>query len=146
VSVDEWDQRQPCSDGACIGLIGADGLCKVCGRAAQNWGDERKRGQLDAAADAEDDDDDLDDEDDDDDVDASETDDAYDEDDDDDDDDEDDEDDAEDDTAIATAHDADSDAPDDGGKSWSKRKLCSNGACIGVIGGNGKCTVCGSPP
>lgn len=30
-SDDEWDQRILCSDGDCIGIIGADGRCKVCG-------------------------------------------------------------------------------------------------------------------
>jgi hypothetical protein len=27
----EWDQRVLCSDGNCIGIIGVDGRCKVCG-------------------------------------------------------------------------------------------------------------------
>jgi rubredoxin len=27
----EWDQRILCSDGNCIGIIGADGRCKTCG-------------------------------------------------------------------------------------------------------------------
>lgn len=27
----EWDQRILCSDGNCIGVIGADGRCKECG-------------------------------------------------------------------------------------------------------------------
>jgi hypothetical protein len=27
----EWDQRVLCSDGNCIGIIGTDGRCKVCG-------------------------------------------------------------------------------------------------------------------
>jgi hypothetical protein len=27
----EWDQRILCSDGNCIGIIGADGRCKACG-------------------------------------------------------------------------------------------------------------------
>jgi hypothetical protein len=40
----EWDVRMLCPDGGCVGLIGHDGLCKVCGRAAPNWGDERTRG------------------------------------------------------------------------------------------------------
>ena len=26
-----WDQRILCSDGNCIGIIGADGHCKICG-------------------------------------------------------------------------------------------------------------------
>jgi hypothetical protein len=30
----EWTERRVCPDGACIGLIGANGTCKVCGRAA----------------------------------------------------------------------------------------------------------------
>ncbi|BBO68296.1 hypothetical protein DSCA_22260 [Desulfosarcina alkanivorans] len=29
----EWDQRILCSDGNCIGIIGADGRCKTCGLA-----------------------------------------------------------------------------------------------------------------
>jgi hypothetical protein len=28
------DDRQLCSDGACTGLVGSDGKCKTCGRAA----------------------------------------------------------------------------------------------------------------
>ena len=27
----EWDQRVLCSDGNCIGIIGADGRCRECG-------------------------------------------------------------------------------------------------------------------
>lgn len=42
-----WDQRQLCPDGSCVGVIGPDGTCKVCGRAAPNWGDERNRGLVD---------------------------------------------------------------------------------------------------
>lgn len=30
---DEWDRRILCSDGNCIGIIGADGRCKTCGKA-----------------------------------------------------------------------------------------------------------------
>ena len=44
MAVGEWDQRQLCPDGSCIGVIGPEGICKVCGRAAPNWGEERKRG------------------------------------------------------------------------------------------------------
>ncbi|MBP7342101.1 MAG: hypothetical protein PHG54_01955 [Smithellaceae bacterium] len=29
---------------------------------------------------------------------------------------------------------------------WDKRILCSDGACIGVIGPDGKCKECGKPP
>ena len=125
MSVDEWDQRAVCPDGSCIGVIGADGQCKVCGRVAPNWGDERKRGLAD-----------TDDDDDDDDDDAGEVDgmalDAESAGDDDDDDDEDEDEEAE-------------DAGDDASYEWSRRKLCSNGACHGVIGADNICLVCGKP-
>ena len=49
----EWAQRFLCPDGSCIGVIGPDGTCKVCGRAAPNWGDERNRGMVDEALGAE---------------------------------------------------------------------------------------------
>jgi hypothetical protein len=52
----EWDRRQLCPDGGCVGVIGPDGRCKVCGRVAPNWGDERNRG---LNADDEDEDDDA---------------------------------------------------------------------------------------
>ncbi len=41
----DWDQRLLCPDGGCTGVIGGDGTCRVCGRAAPNWGDERRRGR-----------------------------------------------------------------------------------------------------
>jgi hypothetical protein len=34
LAVDDADDRQLCPDGNCIGLIGSDGKCKVCGRSA----------------------------------------------------------------------------------------------------------------
>lgn len=32
ISDDEWEQRILCSDGNCIGVVGADGRCNVCGK------------------------------------------------------------------------------------------------------------------
>lgn len=32
---EDWDERQLCPDGACIGLIGADGHCADCGKQAE---------------------------------------------------------------------------------------------------------------
>ena len=110
----DWDHRDLCPDGACNGVIGSDGLCKVCGRAAPNWGDERMRGLQNEPDEDEDEDDELED--------GAENE-------DDEDDDEDDEDDEEDSVA------------DEG--EWTERKLCDDGACVGVIGDDGKCTVCG---
>jgi hypothetical protein len=114
--VTEWDQRQLCPDGSCVGVIGSDGTCKVCGRAAPNWGDERKRGLVaeepfGEAADHDEDEDDKDDDDDDG-----------------------DQDDADDDVDDSVP----SPSPD-----WEQRKLCPDDACIGVIGESGTCKVCG---
>jgi hypothetical protein len=47
---EDWADRTLCPDGACTGVIGGDGVCKVCGRAAPFWGDERRRGMVDAEA------------------------------------------------------------------------------------------------
>ncbi|HEX8115215.1 MAG TPA: hypothetical protein VF516_46125, partial [Kofleriaceae bacterium] len=145
MAVGEWDQRQLCPDGACIGVIGPDGTCKVCGRAAPNWGDERNRGLIDPPDEDEDDEDEEGDEDlaaDGDDEDDEEEDDEDDEDDDDDDsDDEDDDDDDSDDEeadqvskpGVATARRGE----------WAARQLCPDGGCIGVIGPDGRCNMCG---
>ena len=134
----EWDQRQLCGDGACVGVIGPDGTCKTCGRVAPNWGDERNRGltplppeapsdDLPAVApddDEDDEDDDLDDDDEDDG--------------DDDEDDEDDDGDEEDDDGQIHAVD-----PELLDGDWRTRKLCPDGACVGVIGADGTCKACG---
>lgn len=32
---DSWENRILCSDGTCIGVIGPDGKCKVCGKPYQ---------------------------------------------------------------------------------------------------------------
>ena len=46
MSVDEWDYREVCPDGGCVGVIGADGTCKVCGRVSPTWDNERERGMV----------------------------------------------------------------------------------------------------
>jgi hypothetical protein len=103
----EWDQRQLCSDGGCTGVIGADGTCKVCGRVAPNWGDERRRGrrntdEVDAEAEA---------------------------------------------AAPPPAQSVVAPAPVVGtleiDDDLDKRQLCPDGSCIGVIGDDGRCRVCG---
>lgn len=102
MAVEEWDRRQLCPDGACTGVIGATGVCTTCGRAAPNWGDERKRGlrnPTDAPPIVKDDDD------------------------------------------IAPS------APAALGEmaDWGMRRLCLDGSCIGVVGPNNRCKVCGKP-
>jgi hypothetical protein len=106
--VTEWDQRELCPDGGCTGVIGPDGLCKTCGRAAQNWADDRRRGlKLDAETDPDTDP-------------ATAT--A---------------------TASASATDTDTDPDSDRAYEWSRRKLCPDGACVGVLGSDNRCTTCG---
>ena len=103
MAVGDWDRRELCPDGGCTGLIGPEGTCKVCGRAAPNWGDERKRGTQDLE----------------------------------DDEDEDDDDDVADPIKPATPVAI-------GGGEWNTRALCPDGACVGLIGSDGKCKVCGT--
>ena len=147
MAVGEWDQRQLCPDGGCIGVIGRDGTCKVCGRAAANWGDERNRGLI--PPDEPDDEDDEDSDDEDADL-AADGDGRYDDDVDDDVDDDEDDDDlddedaedeeaAEDDEAAAASQRRVAGARGE----WSVRELCPDGGCIGVIGPDGRCKVCG---
>jgi hypothetical protein len=103
----EWDERQLCPDGGCVGVIGDDGTCKVCGRVAPGWGDERQRGLhvpdpaeiLEAPV-----------------------------------------------TDTVSTEAAPSDGAEGSGGEWDDRKLCDDGGCVGVIGDDGRCTVCGKPP
>jgi hypothetical protein len=121
MAVGEWDHRQLCPDGGCVGVIGPDGTCKVCGRAAPNWGDERKRGLIDLPEDndeygrdaADEDSDEASDE-------AS-------------------DDEASNEQAPGDAVAAASSPPGD----WEARTLCPDGSCIGLIGPDGHCGVCG---
>jgi len=55
----DWDHRQLCPDGACVGVIGPNGKCNVCGTAAPDWnpdaaaattGSDDEREQVDDAA------------------------------------------------------------------------------------------------
>lgn len=120
-SKSDWDQRTLCSDGNCIGIIGADGRCKVCGlpynpQAAStgevsDWADDGMDDGSDAppkdraeappeprtaAADEY-----LDDE-----------------------------------AQVTTPSDDDS---------WDQRTLCIDESCIGVVGADGRCKECGRP-
>jgi hypothetical protein len=95
------DDRDLCPDGACVGLLGPDGRCKVCGKeaparpaaaaaavAAPSPAAPPQR--KDAAEPA---------------------------------------------SATASADDTDDD---------EDRELCPDGTCIGLIGPDGRCKVCGS--
>lgn len=91
----DWEQRQLCPDGGCVGVIGSDGACKVCGRAAPGWGDERQRGLRDEEE------------------------------------------------VAPLVEAAKVMAEPEGPADFDERALCSDGSCIGVIGDDGRCRVCG---
>lgn len=152
-----WDDRILCPDDNCIGVIGPDGACKVCGRVAPNapakatatataaaaGGAGADRTAASDDADAEGDYDDEDDEYDDDEDGEYEDDEDGEYEDDEDGDDEDDE-----------GADADADVEPGvaataakpkarSGDDWDNRELCPDGACTGVMAPGGKCSVCG---
>jgi hypothetical protein len=120
MTVDDWDYREVCPDGSCVGVIGPGGTCKVCGRVSPTWDNERERGMVvdgEADPDAEIHDGDDDEEEDDDEL--------------------------EDGDAAAEPDAALAPDVEDGDHEWSRRKLCPDGACVGVIAASGACTVCG---
>ncbi len=94
----DWDQRELCPDGGCVGVIGPDGTCKVCGRAAPGWGSERQRGMRDE----------------------------------------------QDEEVVKQVEKAKTLAEPTGPDDFEERQLCRDGSCIGVIGDDGRCKVCGS--
>ena len=91
----DWDLRTLCPDGGCVGVIGKDGTCKVCGRVAPGWGSERERG-------------------------------------------------------LRTEEEVEPEleaakvlAEPEGPADFDDRKLCPDGACVGLINADGRCSVCG---
>jgi len=115
----ELGKRILCPDGACIGVIGPDGRCKVCGTAlqAESAGDSDEEDVSDDSASDEDEDEGED----------------------------------EDVGEVSDEDDGDSDdraarpSSGSGGLDLASRELCPDGVCIGVIGPDGKCKVCGKP-
>jgi hypothetical protein len=97
--------RRLCPDGACIGVIGDDGRCHVCGRAAGGGKDAAPPAGFVPAGENE----------------------AVDEDEDED----------------EGAQDAAGGEPKQAGAFDPGRRLCPDGGCIGVLGADGVCTVCG---
>lgn len=112
----DWENRILCSDPACIGVIGANGRCKECGKPYE--GDPFEDTPFDpslAGAGSED---------------------------------------VEPTGASFTAEPGEfaddypeGDFPEEeesaSDEDWKNRKLCSDPACIGVIGPNGRCKECG---
>ncbi len=108
-------QRELCTDGACIGLIGPDGVCKECGKPGRNVTQHpRHRGMVAHEVDGDEgdrEDDRIDEEEDDD---------------------------REDDRIDEQSSDEIAAFDED------ERQLCPDGACIGVIGPDGRCRECGA--
>ena len=92
----DFATRQLCPDGSCIGVLDANGRCKVCGK-------EGIRPTTTAQVEEVLDDDEP----------AEE--------------------------AVAAEAGGDEEEFDD------ERELCPDGACVGIIGSDGKCKVCGTP-
>jgi hypothetical protein len=97
-------KRRLCPDGVCIGVIGSDGRCRVCGRSDD--GRPLAAVSADAPPDDMDDADDVDD-------------------------------------TVEAADREREDAPVAAGAFDPKRRLCDDGTCVGVIGPDGTCSVCG---
>jgi hypothetical protein len=98
-----------CPDGTCLGIIGSNGRCTVCGTADPAGRTDPAPIADDAAAEPENED------------------------------------------AVVSADtdtdaDADADVREDGAPAFDpKRRLCEDDTCIGVIGSDQRCSVCGKP-
>ena len=116
----DWESRKLCSDPACIGVIGPDGRCKECGKSYQ--GDPFEDTPFDTSLSGAESEDSISEEA----VFETESADDYDHGD-------------YDDTEYTDEEETVSDSD------WKDRKLCSDPACIGVIGTDNRCKECGKP-
>lgn len=99
--------RQLCPDGACLGVVGPDGSCRVCGRKGDPGFGARPASSGTSAAN------------------------------------DDDNDDGGQDGGAGSDADYGAGAAGASGGFDSARRLCPDGACVGVIGPDGRCGVCG---
>jgi hypothetical protein len=110
-------KRELCSDGMCVGVIGDDGRCKVCGKPGS--GDPKPRDGAATTAAAEHAGEAS--------SDAAPPDDWR-------------------PAAVPSGGSTEEkEAPAAGGRTDGERVPCPDGMCIGVIGKNGKCGTCGKP-
>ena len=96
----DFDSRRLCPDGACIGVIGPDGRCSVCGTVDD--GAPQTSVALSAPGS-----------------------------------------DPEAEPAPVPGFEAEAAGDEAAGDDEDNRELCPDGACIGLIGPDGKCKVCG---
>ncbi|MBK7534499.1 MAG: hypothetical protein IPI49_03820 [Myxococcales bacterium] len=119
-----WDDRRLCPDGGCVGVLGLDGRCPLCGRVDATTARPilaaaaaSAPSQAGAASSGERDDSsvggDL--------ASGAEP------------------------KASEVAKAAKAAELDDGGDPWQTRQLCDDGSCIGVVV-DGRCTTCGKTP
>jgi hypothetical protein len=92
----DWENRRLCSDDSCIGVIGADGRCRICGRLDP---EARKETAPTTSMDPD-----------------------------------------ENEPQEPPLENQDSDLPE---PAWEDRRLCRDESCIGTIGANGRCNICG---
>ena len=92
----DWENRRLCSDDSCIGVIGADGRCRVCGLLDTKTplGSDQSSSRNTVQEE----------------------------------------------TLEPISEDQ---APETDDPGWEDRKLCSDESCIGTIGADGRCSVCG---
>ncbi len=93
----DWENRKLCSDDSCIGTVGADGCCRLCGRVCTDIPeDDFGRRPSDTPE-----------------------------------------------VEFISTDTVDTQQSTDPGSSWENRRLCSDDSCIGTIGADGHCNVCG---
>lgn len=93
----DWENRKLCSDDSCIGTVGADGCCRLCGRVCTDIPkDDSGRRSSDAPE-----------------------------------------------VEFISTDTVDTQQSTDPDSSWENRRLCSDDSCIGTIGADGHCNVCG---
>lgn len=112
-----WDERRLCPDGGCVGVVGPSGACTTCGKVDPEAVRDAARAAAKAEAAAEDGDEGRE---------GGEGEDAG--------------DDRDGDPSSVAA--AGKDEGDEGDE-WQRRRLCDDGACIGVVL-DGRCTTCGT--
>src|SRR5690242_1479866 len=91
----DLDARQLCADGACTGVVGADGRCRVCGGAADALSASPAPG-----------------------VSGSEP------------------------APMPESAAASREAPGEAELDLEDRRLCPDGACLGLLGPDGRCKIC----
>ena len=101
---DEFHHRQLCSDGACVGVLDSEGVCKECGMVgAETTTDPRlrafKKDDVETPAPEE---------------------------------------------AVRTRPVQGETGSEDLPEDFENRRLCPDGACIGLVGADGTCGVCGA--